>query len=319
MSLSPSTVKDTANSATDTFPPPAVTCPHCGDGWISHQAPQCSVCGTRYDVQKRILTIKETETEDFPVEAFRSIEYAEKRHFWYTARNLFIVKLLQQYCPFPESKTFLEIGCGTGIVTKALEAEGWHVAGVDPYHSALLKAERRTNGWKICAPFENVSMAEPVQIVGMFDLLEHLSDEKAILSHVYSQLEEGGFLILTVPANRKLWSRFDKILGHKRRYSSRYLVTLLEETGFRVMTSRYIFSWALLPVWLQRKLLFRSSSSLNQYLSPPSPLLNRLFFSLSLIENRLVHSGFAFPFGTSLIAVARKKLSPGGKQKRNQD
>src|SRR5262249_49438315 len=95
---------------------------------------------------------------------------------------------------------------------------------------------------------------EPFDIIGMFDVLEHLEDDIDILSHLFRLLKPGGRLVLTVPAHMSLWSYFDETACHFRRYKRRGLCAKLAEVGFEpeFVTE---FMMTLFPlVWLGRRL-----------------------------------------------------------------
>ena len=50
------------------------------------------------------------------------------------------------------------------------------------------------------------------------NVLEHIEDDKEELNIAVSKLNQGGHLIILVPAHNELYSKFDKEIGHFRRY-----------------------------------------------------------------------------------------------------
>src|SRR5262245_61115611 len=45
---------------------------------------------------------------------FEMLSKVEDEHFWFVARNELIVGLINKF--FPEARSFLEVGCGNGVV-----------------------------------------------------------------------------------------------------------------------------------------------------------------------------------------------------------
>jgi SAM-dependent methyltransferase len=91
-------------------------------------------------------------------------------------------------------------------------------------------------------------------VVGIFDVLEHLADDRKTLTGLNLMLKPGGALVLTVPAHMSLWSYFDVASRHCRRYAATELEQILRESGFEVdyLTQ---FMMSLFPlVWLIRRI-----------------------------------------------------------------
>jgi 2-polyprenyl-3-methyl-5-hydroxy-6-metoxy-1,4-benzoquinol methylase len=63
-----------------------------------------------------------------------------------------------------------------------------------------------------------VPSAETFDVIGEFDVLEHIEDEKAVLMAMHRALRPGGDIALTVPQHPRLWSGTDEAAHHKRRY-----------------------------------------------------------------------------------------------------
>ena len=59
------------------------------------------------------------------------------------------------------------------------------------------------------------------------NVLEHIEDDRAELLSAYRALPVGGFLLLFVPALPQLYSKFDRSVGHFRRYYKKELIHFL--------------------------------------------------------------------------------------------
>jgi len=151
------------------------------------------------------------------------------------------------------------------------------------------------------------------QLIGIFDVLEHIGEDVQILRDLRALLHPGGALLLTVPAHQSLWSYFDELSGHCRRYSREELERKLDHAGFRVeFLTPYMAS--LHPMmWLSRRLrghkpgaAFDRRKVLEQELRVV-PVLNDLLTWQLGCEARWLSARRRLPFGTSWLAIARHK------------
>lgn len=87
----------------------------------------------------------------------------------------------------------------------------------------MVNARCRLNCELVQADIYNLPNWKPFDLIGLFDVLEHLPDDVKALKEIRKALKPGGKLILTVPASMKLWSYVDEVAGHYIRYSSKTL------------------------------------------------------------------------------------------------
>jgi len=85
-----------------------------------------------------------------------------------------------------------------------------------------------------CLPFANYSF----DLVVAVEILEHIEDDQGSLVEWSRVLKPGGQLVLTVPLHDHLWTAFDHIVGHVRRYELADLQAKLERARFRI--ERYV-------------------------------------------------------------------------------
>jgi SAM-dependent methyltransferase len=64
-------------------------------------------------------------------------------------------------------------------------------------------------------------------LVCAFDVIEHVEDDRRIFGEVSRVLKDGGVLIFSVPLFATLWTEFDDLVGHVRRYDPSDLMALL--------------------------------------------------------------------------------------------
>lgn len=243
----------------------------------------------------------------------------EQRHWWFRWRYELITKLVRSIKTTEEFR-ILDAGCGTGQMTKKLEALGQAI-GLDSAHEAITYARSRgvsrlVRGSITAPPFADGSF----DCVLALDVIEHVDDDMGILVSLFDVMKPGGHLIVTVPAFNALWSEHDEINHHKRRYRSPQIRHLMEEAGFEVERVSYCNTALYLPVLLTRKAknVWRAitqrrsaepralQSDLGDY---PKPV-NEALFAVMRAETRLMDR-MDMPFGVSILAIARRPLQSG--------
>jgi SAM-dependent methyltransferase len=245
---------------------------------------------------------------------YASLFAAEDRHFWFRSRNRCIAAALRSLPDFPAIREVIEVGCGTGVVLAQLQRlfPNGHVMGMDLFAEGLTFARRRFSGTLIQGDVFDQSFDRPFDLIGVFDVIEHLDDDGAILLRFRQQLRPGGHLIVTVPAHMSLWSSFDEAAHHRRRYSPGELRTKLTAAGFSVTRLTHFMSLLFPLMWLKRVLLReRDAGSTSRESTARSelevkPLVNGLLEVCLRPEAVLVSAGIPIPIGTSLLAIASK-------------
>ena len=152
---------------------------------------------------------------------YETLYAAEDRHFWFRSRNRVIAALAAQaVAGLRLGYRVLELGCGDGNVIRFLQEScpDGLVVGMDLFGEGLQYAQRRGARLLVQADVAMAPFAEGFNVIGMFDVLEHIADDHVVLRQVFDLLSDGGTLLLTVPANQELWSYFDEASHHCRRY-----------------------------------------------------------------------------------------------------
>lgn len=253
-------------------------------------------------------TLKTTATAASPQELMEDTYggmYARlhERHWWWRAREVHVLRRLRQLAAGGRGR-ILDVGCGDGLMWNRLEEYG-QVEGIEP--DARLVAP--DSPWRSAIEISGFLEGRPRQacydFVLMLDVLEHIEDDRAALERVRSQLSAGGHLILTVPALELLWSEFDVLNGHFRRYSKKTLRAVFDAAGLEVVSLRYYYFWTILPLLARRASFAAAEADDSSFLRIPPAPVNRLLELLSRAEHRL-GGVVPLPAGSSIIAVGRK-------------
>lgn len=274
----------------------------------------CLNCRTLYPIKGGIYCFVNSKVRNTSskTETLNAIFEMEKNHFWNKGRKEIIYQILQYATQVKKnSLKMLEIGCGNGNVLSYLKSKGIDIEGIDISIEALHLCRKRCKTILYQADGKNMPFPDAsYDVIGMFDLIEHIDNEQLFLSEAFRICKDGGILIITVPAYKSLWSYFDNVSGHKRRYGKNELIMKLRQAGFEIVKISFYIFFLFLPYVLFRQLNILKKGATEQDFSKlievkTIPVLNSIFLAFLIIESRLLKR-FNLPFGSSLICVAKK-------------
>ena len=274
-------------------------CPHCGhapterDGFLTF-APQLAA-----------------QNDDFNPKFFQLMVKVEPTHFWFVSRNRILGDILCKRFAAPAN--VLEIGCGTGFVLSGMRAmfPQANLSASDIYTEGLGYASRRVpEAFLFQMDARHIPFHEEFDLIGAFDVLEHIEADEAVLAQLFQACKVGGGVALTVPQHRWLWSRMDDFAHHKRRYTRSELVQKLERAGFRVEYTTSFVS-LLLPLMLTARLLRKpAGTEMEDQMDAAGLSIGRLtnaaLSAVMAVERGLIRIGLRLPFGGSLLVIAKR-------------
>jgi SAM-dependent methyltransferase len=234
---------------------------------------------------------------------------AESWHFWFRARRQLVIWALRAY--FPQRRTMLDVGCGTGFLLDGLRTSSADtaLAGCDLLFEGLRRARQRLDGMPVFqADVGRLPVRRPFDAITALDVIEHVDDDEAALRELFRGLTPGGGLVITVPQHQWLWSEVDEFSRHRRRYSRTDMLSKLRAAGFEVLRCTSFFATTL-PLMAVR--LFRPQ---GDAFDPAAELrIPRLWSAVAGAMLRpewlLIRAGLSLPIGGSLLVVARRPLS----------
>lgn len=248
------------------------------------------------------------ESPGFKAEHFAELAKLEEGNFWFRARNELIVHVLRRY--FPQARSMLEIGCGTGYVLRGVTENlpDVHVSGSEIFLEGLTFAARRVPKADLFQmDAQNIPYSGEFDLIGAFDVLEHIADDERVLHEIHDALKPGGGAIFTVPQHPGLWSVQDDIACHERRYRRHELADKLRAAGFHVVFSTSFVS-LLLPLlaasrWRKRKADGIVDATAEFRLPAP---LNAALYQVLHLEKLLIQANLRFPIGGTRLIAATK-------------
>jgi len=139
-------------------------------------------------------------------------------------------------------RSMVDIGCGRGHVTVVAARHARTVYAADLASNAVAETRRRlafhadahvactdpfSGDWPGCAP-----PPEAFEVALLSEVLEHIDDDVEMLKSVHGLVARNGRLVITVPAHMALWTQWDVVAGHVRRYERAELLAKLTQAGF---------------------------------------------------------------------------------------
>jgi len=240
------------------------------------------------------------------------MDEVEGSHWWFVGRRAileeFLTGIRERLKRSDRKLRILDIGCGTGANLEMLSQFG-EAEGVDVSDDALefcrLKGLNAQKGLAETLPYDD----ESFDLTTALDVVEHLDDDVAGLREMYRVTKSGGYSLIFVPAFMWLWGVQDDISNHRIRYTKNQIVERLERAGFTIERATYA-NWTFFAPILGGRVLMKLTG-----IKPQSEnninisALNGIFGRLFAAERHWLRR-FAFPFGVSIVVVAKKPVRP---------
>jgi hypothetical protein len=241
--------------------------------------------------------------------------HVEDSSFWFRHRSACILEAVRQ---FPPSGPVFDIGGGNGFVAKSMQDAGLEVVLLEPGAVGAANARRRGIQYVVRATLEDAGfLPERLPAIGLFDVVEHMEDDRQFMELIRFHLSARGRVYLTVPAYQALWSLEDIVAGHHRRYNSGAIRELLVKAGFAVEFLTGFFRFLPLAILAFRVIPFRLGLAMSPEADEVRNTMKRqheiksrwISRTLNWIQQRettRIRGRCQSRFGASWLVVARK-------------
>lgn len=131
----------------------------------------------------------------------------------------------------------LDAGCGEGNYLNSLIkkfGKRFNYTGIDVSRNAVMLAREKI-GKKaklIEGEIHTLKAKGSYDVIVCGEVIEHIKEDEKFVKQLANLLRGNGFLVLSAPLNKKLWSEYDVDAGHFRRYEKEELFGMLERAGF---------------------------------------------------------------------------------------
>ena len=147
-----------------------------------------------------------------------------------------------------KGRTFIDVGCGTGVMSKVLLETGFTGYGVDFSERAVSVARASLRkyidegayilhlGDVLTLPKEFAKVDVAISCM----VMEHVEDDVEFIKKLTQFVRPGGAIVLAVPGRRDKWSIEDETVGHYRRYDRVDLENVMNQAGLTSVSARSV-------------------------------------------------------------------------------
>ncbi len=245
--------------------------------------------------------------------AHDQLDQLADEHWWLLGRKRVCLGLLEAALDGRQPARVLDVGSGSGGFLASLRRIGGTLHHVDTDRGSLERCRARGQDGGLQASGGHLPFAsETFDLVCLFDVLEHIADDREALTEVARVLRPGGTVFLHVPAHPWLFAQNDRVSGHHRRYTRAALRDLTRAAGLeleRLTGTNVLLLPAIAAVILALKGLERlgfGRRSPHTNLSWPLPVWAHSLLARTFAAELLLSRTRDLPTGHSLALVARK-------------
>jgi len=220
-----------------------------------------------------------------------ALERFDKATFWILYFVFKIRKFLKD--------DILEVGAGCGSFTKGYMKNFQSITLTDTDDSSFnLLKKNFINEKKINVLKSSIKdIDRKFNTLLYFNVLEHVKEDKLEIKNALKKLNDGGHLIILVPAHQKIYSKLDKAVGHYKRYD----INFFKENNFensKIVKLHFLdfFGYVLYHL---NKIFFKDETyptNLKIF------IWDKMFTPLTIIVDLLT----GYKFGKNILCVYRK-------------
>ena len=236
-------------------------------------------------------------------DVYARMDALEEQHWWFAARREIIASMIRSILPRGETRMrILEAGCGSGGNIGMLQSFG----SVEAFEFDDIARETAAekSGLEIAPgalPHDLPYGDDSFDLIGIFDVLEHVEQDVESLEALAARLAPGGKILVTVPAFPSLWSEHDVTHHHFRRYTRDSLKESAAKAGLKVSYASY-YNFFLFPVAVATRALKRLTGRKTPDDALPGAPVNGILKRIFGFERHLL-GRMSLPVGLSLVAV----------------
>jgi len=203
------------------------------------------------------------------------------------------IHLLKRYIKDP----FLEVGPGKGGLVNLYEKFTNNITLIEPDNKLFHLLKKRFSKKNITIKSHTISKEKSkYKTIIYFDVLEHIEDDLNEVKLASARLKKNGRLIFNVPAHQLFYNKFDKSVGHFKRYNKKDFVIIEKNTDLKIEKLIYYDSIGLLFLILNKLFKLRDGNLKNKI------YLWNMLMPLSRIIDILTYN----KLGKSLFCVFKK-------------
>ena len=215
---------------------------------------------------------------------------AMKKAKWY---NRWLLTFVEKYL----TGDILEVGAGIGNFSKMLKKYG-KITVIDINRKYLnnCRIGDINCGLGDIERGEYFFKDKKFDSIICLNVVEHIKDDEGALKNIHKLLKKNGNAAVLVPAHKLLYSRYDHLLGHYRRYTISDVKKLIGNSGLEIVDIRYVNWWGAVGWLFFMKILKKTDFPENEL------GIFDMFGKFLLWPEKFIK----LPFGLSVLAVVRR-------------
>ena len=220
------------------------------------------------------------------------LENFDKAHIW----RKYIFFLIRKYF----SDDFLEVGAGIGSFTKSYFTKFNNIILSEIDVNNLDQLKKKFNNCENIKISNNSTkdINKKFNTIIYLNVLEHIENDIAEINSAIGKLNDNGYLIILVPAHQKLYSKFDKAVGHVKRYE----LDFFKKNNFKnaeLVDLYYLDCLGYLLYYINR-IFFKEETCPSKY---KVMLWDKFFTPITILIDFLLR----YRFGKNIMCIYRKK------------
>jgi SAM-dependent methyltransferase len=223
------------------------------------------------------------------------------QHFWTIARSEILNKKIKKSAP--EIRSWLEVGCGTGVVVKHLRSRGMNIDGCE-------LASVPEHLWQVNDLQTSINAIDLEEIkrlkydgILLLDVLEHIDDRVNFLKDLSNAFPNVKKIVVTVPARNELWSNYDTFYGHHLRYDVKTFINEFRPIKWQIKKLQYFFHLLYFVIYFSNLLFSYRNLEMTNVVSNKSKVLHKFVARLCIWDEVIFPKGF---LGSSIFAIFEK-------------
>ena len=225
-----------------------------------------------------------------------------ENHYWQKARSKIIYNEIVK--ANIDKQTFLEIGCGKGIIVKFLRKFGINVKGVELSLDMEINDSIKnfvysgTNAFDLSPDFRR-----SIDCILLLDVIEHIEEPIQFIREIIDKFPHAKYLLITVPARQEIWSNYDSFYGHFKRYELNDFKNLRKALNCTDIKTGHFFN----SLYLVARILMKTKKERECKITAPKGIMkwvHKLVYFYLMIEYKIFPSKL---YGSSIISVMKRK------------
>jgi SAM-dependent methyltransferase len=209
-----------------------------------------------------------------------------------------ILSFILKYAP--KKGKILDIGAGLGYYAQKLKTKGYDIACMEPYEEHYKRTAEI--GLSVVRSMDEVEDGS-LDFIYSINVLEHIEDDDEALKVWTKKLKPGGYVFIWLPAFTILYSSFDKLIGHFRRYRKKTLANKIGKAGLLLKKARYSDSMGFFTTLLYKWIRGNTNRGNGKVSKTEVIIFDKLIFPI----NRILDPFCSNTFGKNIWCVAQKR------------